>query len=93
MKKALKLHGPIDLKGVIAQALQMGDEGHNRNRAGTSLIIRELAPILVQLGEPVEQDRADPELPQRQRPLLPQSVDAVVQMRARRRARRSRAAR
>jgi hypothetical protein len=54
MKKALKLHGPIDLKGVIAQALQMGDEGHNRNRAGTSLIIRELAPTLVQLGEPVE---------------------------------------
>ncbi len=54
MKKALKLHGPIDLKSVIAQALQMGDEGHNRNRAGTSLIIRELAPILVQLGEPVD---------------------------------------
>jgi hypothetical protein len=54
MKKALKLHGPIDMKGVIAQALQMGDEGHNRNRAGTSLIIRELAPTLVQLGEPVE---------------------------------------
>ena len=54
MKKALKLHGPIDMRSVIAQALQMGDEGHNRNRAGTSLIIRELAPILVQLGEPVE---------------------------------------
>lgn len=54
MKKALALHGPIDMRSVIAQALQMGDEGHNRNRAGTSLIIRELAPILVQLGEPVE---------------------------------------
>jgi len=54
MKKALKLHGPIDMRNVIAQALQMGDEGHNRNRAGTSLIIRELAASLVQLGEPVE---------------------------------------
>jgi hypothetical protein len=54
MKKALKRHGPIDMRSVIAQALQMGDEGHNRNRAGTSLIIRELAPTLVQLGEPVE---------------------------------------
>jgi hypothetical protein len=54
MKKALKLHGPIDMRSVIAQALQMGDEGHNRNRAGTSLIIRELAPALVQVGEPVE---------------------------------------
>jgi len=54
MKKALRLHGPIDLKTVIAQALQMGDEGHNRNRAGTSLIIRLLAPDLVRLDEPGE---------------------------------------
>ena len=88
MKKALKLHGPIDMKSVIAQALQMGDEGHNRNRAGTSLIIRELAPTLVQLGEPVEAIVRILEFPQRQRPLLPQSVDAGVQVRARRRPRR-----
>ena len=54
MKKALKLHGPIDMRSVIAQALQMGDEGHNRNRAGTSLMIREFAPILVRLDEPAE---------------------------------------
>ncbi len=27
----------------------MGDEGHNRNRAGTSLLIRELAPAMVRL--------------------------------------------
>jgi hypothetical protein len=54
MKKVLKLHGPIDMKSVIAQALQMGDECHNRNRAATSLIIRELAPSLVLLDEPRE---------------------------------------
>lgn len=54
IKSALKLHGHIDIKTVIAQALQMGDEGHNRNRAATSLIIRELAPWLVRLGEPNE---------------------------------------
>jgi hypothetical protein len=29
----------------------MGDEGHNRNRAGTSLFIREIAPHLVGLDE------------------------------------------
>ncbi len=29
----------------------MGDEGHNRNRAGTSLLIRELAPHIVLLDE------------------------------------------
>jgi len=51
---ALDAHGPIDLRSLIAQALQMGDEGHNRNRAGTSLLIRELAPYLVRLDEPAE---------------------------------------
>jgi len=54
LKAALKLHGPIDMKNIIAQVLQMGDEGHNRNRAGTSLIIRELAPHLVMLNEKKE---------------------------------------
>ena len=48
LKQALKLHGSIDLKSMIAQVLQMGDEGHNRNRAGTSLLIRELAPYIIQ---------------------------------------------
>ena len=48
LKEALKLHGPINLKIMIVQALQMGDEGHNRNRAGTSLLIRELVPFLIQ---------------------------------------------
>ncbi len=51
LKKALGRHGPIDMKSMIAQALQMGDEGHNRNRAGTSLFIREIAPVLVMLDE------------------------------------------
>ncbi len=47
LSKAIELHGEIDMTSLIAQALQMGDEGHNRNRAGTSLFIRELAPYLV----------------------------------------------
>ncbi len=54
LAKALELHGPVDMKSLIAQVLQMGDEGHNRNRAGTSLVIRELAPHLVLLSEPRE---------------------------------------
>jgi hypothetical protein len=32
----------LDLRSMISQALQMGDEGHNRNRAGTSLLLRQL---------------------------------------------------
>jgi hypothetical protein len=54
LREAIEKHGPIDLRSLIAQALQMGDEGHNRNRAGTSLLIRELAPFLVRLSEPSE---------------------------------------
>ena len=52
--KTIESHGPIDLRSLIAQALQMGDEGHNRNRAGTSLLVRELAPALVRLAKPRE---------------------------------------
>ena len=55
LARAIETHGPIDLRSLIAQALQMGDEGHNRNRAGTSLLIRELAPHLVRLDRPSDQ--------------------------------------
>lgn len=47
IKEALELCGEIDLRAMIAQVLQMGDDGHNRNKAGTSLLIRELAPYIV----------------------------------------------
>jgi hypothetical protein len=50
LSQAIEAHGQIDLKSLITQALQMGDEGHNRNRAGTSLFIREIAPFLVELA-------------------------------------------
>jgi hypothetical protein len=51
LKKALEFSGPIDLKNMIAQALHMGDEVHNRNRAGTSLFYRAIAPAIVQTCE------------------------------------------
>lgn len=54
LKKALEKHGEIDMRNLISQALQMGDECHNRNRAATSLFIRELAPYLVTLDEDKE---------------------------------------
>jgi hypothetical protein len=53
--RALELAGGIDMKILIAQALQMGDEGHNRNRAGSALLGRLLAPHLVRTGLPTEQ--------------------------------------
>ncbi|MEU7747394.1 DUF1116 domain-containing protein [Nonomuraea sp. NPDC049158] len=48
LSAAIELGGPIDLRAMIAQALQMGDELHNRNRAATSLFLRELAPWVVE---------------------------------------------
>jgi len=47
LKKAVAKLGKVDLKNIIAQALHMGDEVHNRNRAGTSLLYRQLAPAVV----------------------------------------------
>ena len=38
----------LDVKNMIAQALHMGDELHNRNKAGTSLFLRAIAPFLVE---------------------------------------------
>ena len=46
------LDEPLDLRALVAHALQMGDEGHNRNRAGTSLLLRELLPALLTVDEP-----------------------------------------
>lgn len=46
LKKAMEKAGRIDLKNIIAQALHMGGEVHNRNRAATSLLYRALAPSL-----------------------------------------------
>ncbi len=47
LKAALKISGAIDIKNIIAQALHMGDEVHNRNRAATSLFYRQIAPAVV----------------------------------------------
>jgi hypothetical protein len=42
--------GPIDIKAIIGQMVQMGDEGHNRNRAGTLMLLRDLLPSIVESG-------------------------------------------
>jgi len=42
--------GPIDVTGILTQMLQMGDEAHNRNRAGTLMLMRDLAPAMVTSG-------------------------------------------
>lgn len=52
LKKALALiDGGINLKNIISQAVQMGDEGHNRNNAATSLFFREISTYLLETDE------------------------------------------
>jgi len=41
----------IDIKALIAQALHMGDECHNRNRAATSLFLRAIGPALARTNQ------------------------------------------
>jgi Protein of unknown function (DUF1116) len=53
--RALERSGGIDLRTLIAQALQMGDEGHNRNKAGSALLGRLLGPHIVRTGATTEQ--------------------------------------
>jgi hypothetical protein len=41
---------PLDVTAILGQMLQMGDEAHNRNRAGTLMFLRDLAPAMVGSG-------------------------------------------
>jgi hypothetical protein len=55
LARALRALGGIELKPITAQALQMGDECHNRNKAATSLLFRALAVSLVETGSSNEE--------------------------------------
>ena len=47
-----RLPEEVDIRALISQALQMGDEVHNRNRAATSLLLRELMlPLMEEQGK------------------------------------------
>ena len=51
LKKAVIAAGGIDIMAIAAQAVQMGDELHNRNKASNPLLITTLAPHLIAVGE------------------------------------------
>jgi len=50
----LKALGSIELKPLIAQALNMGDELHNRHGAATGQLLKKLGPGLVRSGAPLD---------------------------------------
>ena len=51
LAEALALGGGIDLRALIAEALHMGDEGHNRNKAGSLLYLKLLAPLIAKVAK------------------------------------------
>ena len=48
----------IDVRAIISQMVQMGDEGHNRNRAGTLMFLRDLLPFMIENGTSANVARA-----------------------------------
>lgn len=48
LAEALALSKGIDMRALLAESLHMGDEGHNRNKAGSILYTTKLAPFISQ---------------------------------------------
>jgi hypothetical protein len=50
LQQAVRQTEPVDVTAILGQMLQMGDEAHNRNRAGTLMLLRDLAPAMASSG-------------------------------------------
>ncbi len=48
LAKTVRSAEPINATAIITQMLQMGDEGHNRNRSASLMLLRDFAPALVE---------------------------------------------
>ena len=48
--EALSESEGLDIRALLAEALHMGDEGHNRNKAGSVLFLKLLAPFLARVA-------------------------------------------
>ena len=58
LARAVQEAGGIDIKSIVAQAVQMGDEMHNRNKASNPLLLARLAPHLVSVADKADAIRA-----------------------------------
>ncbi len=48
LQKAIRKAGKIDLKNIMAQAIQMGDELHNRSRAASYILFSKITPYILE---------------------------------------------
>ncbi len=46
---ALSQSNGIDMRALIAEALHMGDEGHNRNKAGSLIYLKLISPLIAKV--------------------------------------------
>jgi len=51
LAEAIEASGGIDIRALLAESLHMGDEGHNRNKAGSILYTAKLAPFIVKVTD------------------------------------------
>jgi hypothetical protein len=58
LTRALEERGPIDMRALLAEALHMGDEGHNRNKSGSLLLLKSLAPAIGKVADSATAARA-----------------------------------
>jgi len=50
LSDAITASGGLDIRALLAEALHMGDEGHNRNKAGSILYTKALAPHIARVA-------------------------------------------
>jgi hypothetical protein len=51
LQAALESSDGIDIRALLAESLHMGDEGHNRNKAGSILFTAKLAPLITRVAK------------------------------------------
>ncbi|MBX3004387.1 MAG: DUF1116 domain-containing protein [Anaerolineales bacterium] len=49
LAKAIEASGGIDIRALLSESLHMGDEGHNRNKAGSIIYTAKLAPWIAKV--------------------------------------------
>jgi hypothetical protein len=51
LSDAISSSDGLDLRALLAEALHMGDEGHNRNKAGSLLFLKILSPLIAKVTD------------------------------------------
>jgi hypothetical protein len=51
LKAAIESGDGMDIRALLSESLHMGDEGHNRNKAGSIIFISKLAPLIAAVAD------------------------------------------